>query len=78
MSRELQKIVDDNLKRMQQITSLMNLPNYNIELNSIMWWEAAKRVNAAQAAIEQQKGMNWTTKGDFSHLQSTGAINFGR
>lgn len=78
MSKELQKVIDDSLNRMKQITSLMHLPDYDIELNITMWWEAFDRGNAAQAAMEQQQGIKYTTKGDFSHLQSTGAINFVR
>ncbi len=78
MSKELERIKDECVKRMNSLNHLIwsKLDSQEIEDNKNLWWETYERFKAACEASNQQRGMHWTTSGDFSHVQSTPGVRF--
>lgn len=76
MSKELDRIIEACEKRMNFLNAQYELKGSDKELNRKLWWECWERLKAAWKAKIQQQDMHWTTSGDFSHLQSTGAVSF--
>ena len=76
MSKELNSIIEGCQKRMEFLNTQRELQGCDVTLNEKLWWETYNRFKAALAANSEQLHMHWTTSGDFSHLQSTPAVNF--
>lgn len=76
MSKELDRIIEACEKRMNFLNAQYELQGSIREDNQRLWKEAFDRFCAATNAKLQQQDMHWTTSGDFSHLQSTGAVSF--
>ena len=81
MSKQFDRINIEADLRMKKLNHERKLGNYKKgspewELNELLWREAFERFTAAWNAKFQSLRIRHTTKGDFSHLQSTGSVHF--
>lgn len=80
---QFHKAWTDSIRRAKAILDAKCLAAANKDYEAIGYLIALSeqeyaRQQACHKAALQHYGLSWTNKGDFSHLQSTGALSFGK